>query len=74
MTTETAKEAFRRGVPVIYGGIEYREITALITRKDMKARKYILQLELMDYCGHAVVIAAPEKTELAAPLEVKKVE
>ena len=65
MTTDEAKEAFRRGAPVVYDGIKYREISALITRKDKKARKYALSVELLDLNGRAITIADPQKVELA---------
>ncbi len=72
MTVDEAKEAFRRGVPVVHDGIEYREISALITRRDVKARKYVLTVELLDKSGRAVVIAPPDKVRLVRPLVEEK--
>lgn len=62
MTNEEAKAAWRSGVPTVYGGIEYHHISALIYRRNEK--ESWMELELYDKCGHAVVIARPNKVEL----------
>jgi len=64
VTVAEAKEAFRVSAPVISSGIRYKEISALITRKDKKAMKYVLTVELLDPNGRAVTITTPDKVEL----------
>ena len=63
MTTDEAKAAFRRGDPVVFGGVRYKEISAFITRKDKTSRRFVTSLELLDVSGRAVVIAPPDKVE-----------
>lgn len=65
MTVEAAKQAFLQSLPVVSGGIRYNEISAMIYRKDRKARKVAITVELLDQCGHSVTITAPDKVELA---------
>lgn len=60
MTTDEAKAAWKSGVPVIYGGIEYVEVSALIYRIDRNTGRMFMQVELYDRCGHAVMIADPK--------------
>ena len=57
MTNDEIKTAWRNQETVIYLGAEYT-ISALIYRLP-----HILEVELYDKCGHAVVIATPEKIE-----------
>ena len=56
MTGEEVKQAFFDDVPVKYKGVEYSCITGIIYRKDTK-RNLIVSAELLDKCGHSVVIA-----------------
>ena len=62
MTTEETKSAFFKGVPVKYNGIRYNCISALIYRR--KQSKMVLEAELFDRCGHAIIIADPNKVEV----------
>ena len=59
MTNEEAKQAFFDRVPVIYDGIKYNYISAIIYRRNnFKERgKVIVSAELVDKCGHCLVIA-----------------
>ncbi len=65
MTSEEIKQAMYDFAPVMYNGIEYARISAYIYRvvethkKD--TYKTILQCELVDKCGQAVVIAEATK-------------
>lgn len=63
MTIEESKTAYFSEEPVIYDGIEYERISALIYKKP-KGEKSYLALELYDKCKHCVVIALPEKVKL----------
>lgn len=63
MTLDEAKKAYYAEVPVIFGGIEYDRISALIYRKD-KGQPPRLELELFDKRGHSVTIAPPDRTQL----------
>ena len=65
MTTDEAKTAFRRSVPVMHGGIRYDEISALIYRKNKAAGRLSLSLELADYRSRSVSIVPPENVEVA---------
>ena len=60
MTSEEIKQAMKDGSPVTYCGTEYKCITAYIYRRvtDRHNGKatFILQCELLDRCGHSVVI------------------
>ena len=56
MTNEEAKQALFEKKPVKYKGVEYSYITGIIYRYDTKG-KLIVSAELMDKCGHSVVIA-----------------
>lgn len=68
MTSEEVKKAMHSFAPVRYKGIEYKRITAFIYRAvpvPMSNNvKGVLQVELLDYCGHSVTIAEAEKVEL----------
>lgn len=65
MTSEEIKQAMIEFAPVMYNGIEYSRISAYIYRvvETYKKGTYntILQCELVDKCGHAVVIAEAAK-------------
>lgn len=69
MTSEQIKKAAREFLPVRYGGIKYRRISAVIWRiqktREKGTFKEILQCVLEDYCGNSETIAEPEKVELA---------
>lgn len=68
MTSDEIKKAMHELKPVRYKGIEYKRITAFIYRAvpvPMSNNfKGVLQVELLDYCGHSVTIAEAEKVEL----------
>lgn len=63
MDKKTAIEASRRRVPVVHHGIEYKRITARITRINERGGESH-SLELLDYCGSAVMIAAIGEVEV----------
>lgn len=63
MDIKTAIDASRRRVPVTYKGVKYKRITARITRINERGGESF-SLELLDYCGSAVVIAAADDVEL----------
>lgn len=67
MTSDEIKQAMLDGSPVKYKGIEYKCITAYIYRRitDRHSGKatFILQCELLDRCGHSVVIVDAKKVE-----------
>lgn len=56
MTNEEAKQALFDRVPVIWNGIEYTRVTAIIYRLDLDG-KLIVSAELEDKCGHSVTVA-----------------
>lgn len=69
MTLERAKIAFERQEPVLYKGIEYKKITAIIKRhkniRSLKDRmtpqsRYVYSCEILDKNRHSVVICTPE--------------
>ena len=57
------RETFKRGLPVIYDGIEYLYISAIIYRRGGPGGMYT-QLELMDRNRRDVVIASPERVTM----------
>jgi len=63
MTKIEASKAFNQGREVIYDGIDYQYISAVIYRKNPRQGKagIRMQLELMDRTSRAVVIADPER-------------
>lgn len=64
MDLKTAIEASRARVPVVHRGIEYERITARIARiNEHGGESY--SLELLDYCGSAVMVAAIGEVEVA---------
>lgn len=62
MTIEEAKISYYAELPVLYEGIEYARISALIYRKPQGEAPFV-QLELCDKCGRSVTIAAPDRCE-----------
>ncbi len=63
MTREELKRAFNEQCPVIHNGIEYKQISALIYRRNPGGRGLIVQAELLDRTGHSVTIAPPDRIE-----------
>lgn len=64
MTNDQAKNAMFDGVPVVYDGIEYKCISAMIYRvKRVKNKKYIIpSVELTDKtAAHSVIIVPINK-------------
>ena len=56
MTNSEAKEALINRTPVIYNGIEYLYISAIIYRYDDN-RNLVISAELADKCKRSVTIA-----------------
>ena len=73
MTREELKAAFDEQCPVVYGGITYQRISALIRRRNIGEPRTVLQVELADRNGYSVTIAAPDKIERSGtnPQEAK---
>ena len=66
MDIATAKRVSTIGAPVVYKGVQYERITKRITNVTPgKADTY--SLELLDYCGSAVVIAPMSDVEAVEP-------
>lgn len=63
MTNEEAKKAFMEQVPVVWQGIEYVKITAIIYRLDKYGKVMVLG-EMLDRCLHSVVTADVKNIEL----------
>lgn len=63
MTCDEVKAAFMEECPVIYGGITYQRVSALIYRKNPAGRGLRVQAELMDGNNRSVVIVSPERIE-----------
>lgn len=63
MTHDEAKAAFMEECPVVYGGVTYQRISALIYRKNHTGRGLRIQAELKDNSNHSVVIVSPERIE-----------
>ena len=61
VTGAELKAALFDECPVIYNGITYQKIIALIYRKDGKCRRVRVSGELLDRSGNAVVIAPAAK-------------
>ena len=59
MTYEEAKRAFDCQEPVLYKGVEYRHINAIIFRRRRSDR--IVQLELQDIDARSVTVADMER-------------
>ena len=68
MTSEEIKQAMINGSPVRYKGVDYEGITAYIYRRiiDRHTGKvsFILQCELLDRSGNAVVVVDARKVEM----------
>ena len=64
MDLKTAVEASRARVPVVHRDIKYKRITARITRINERGGESY-SLELQDYCGSAVMVAAIDEVEVA---------
>ena len=63
MTGVELKAALLEECPVIYAGITYQKVTALIYRKAGKGTRIQISAELLDRNGRAVVIAPAGKIE-----------
>ena len=66
-TSDEIKEAMRYGISVSYNGIIYKHINAYIYRiiKERDgSRRAVMQVELADRYGNAVVIAPTDKIEI----------
>ena len=63
MTHEEVKAAFKAECPVMFNGVRYRRISALIYRKNPTGAGMIIQAELLDQNYKAVVIVSPERIE-----------
>lgn len=63
MTHEEVKTAFKSECPVMFNGVRYRRISALIYRKNPTGAGMIIQAELLDQNYKAVVIVSPERIE-----------
>ena len=64
MDLKAAIDASRARVPVVHRGIEYQRITARIARINERGGESY-SLELLDYCGSSVMIAAIGEVEVA---------
>lgn len=79
LTTEDIKELLKSREPVIchsrisafYSDIEYAYINAVIIRYNPKTNKLERTLELMDKCGHAVVIVSPDNVRRKNPKQAE---
>lgn len=67
MTTADLKRAFIDECPVRYNGIIYQRVTAVIYRKTPDKAGLLVQGELLDKNGRAVMIAAAERIEVEEP-------
>ena len=67
MTGEEAKKALFGKMPVRYKGVEYTRITAITYRYNSKM-ELIVSAELLDKCGHSVVIAPIKDIEVEGGL------
>lgn len=62
--------AFRLGAPVVFRGIRYRCISAVVCRRminksqSMDAPRIYMELELLDNCGHSVTLANPQEVDV----------
>ncbi len=71
MKHEEIKRAFNEQCPVIHNGIEYQRISALIYRRIPGVAGKIVQAELLDKNGRAVVIAQPCRIERGTSRETE---
>ena len=67
VTTTDLKRAFMDERPVRYNGITYQRVTAVIYRKTPDKTGLLVQGELLDKNGRAVMIAAAERIEVEEP-------
>lgn len=67
VTTADLKRAFMDERPVRYNGITYQRVTAVIYRKTPDKTGLLVQGELLDKNGRAVMIAAAERIEAEEP-------
>ena len=67
VTTADLKRAFMDERPVRYNGITYQRVTAVIYRKTPDKTGLLVQGELLDKNGRAVMIAAAERIEVEEP-------
>lgn len=65
MTVNELKRAFLDECPVVFGGITYQKITAVIYRKTLDGKRLHVQGELLDQNGRAVAIAAADRINFA---------
>lgn len=62
--------AFRLGAPVVFRGIRYKYISAVVCRRminksqSMDAPRLYVELELLDNCGHSVTLANPAEVDV----------
>ena len=61
MTNEELKKALFEETPVVFDGIKYAKITAIIYRK--KENGVAVSAELLDRCRNSVTIADAEMVE-----------
>lgn len=62
MTGEEAKAALKSKCPVMYNGIEYQYIDAIIYRVD-QYRRIVAYVEMFDKCGHSLMVAPMKDVE-----------
>lgn len=62
MTNEQAKQALQNRTPIIYRGIEYAYISAIIYRYDDKGR-FLVSAELKDKKANSITIALLEQVK-----------
>lgn len=65
MTHDEVKAAFKAECPVVFNGIRYKRISALIYRKNPIGTGMVIQAELLDQNYNAVLIVSPERIEIA---------
>lgn len=63
MSNDELKDALFGGLPVVYKGSEYQRVSGIIYRAGKDGKLWV-QAELLDKCGHSIVIADPAKVEL----------
>ena len=63
MSHAEVKAAFKAECPVMFNGIRYRRVSALIYRKNPAGAGMIIQAELLDQNYRAVLIVSPERIE-----------
>ena len=63
MTGDEAKEALLNKSPVVFNGMEYRYISAIIYRAD-ENKKIHVSVELYSNCGHSLTFAPIKSVDL----------